>query len=325
MSRKELMSRYPEFKNPMSHPRFTGIPSFMRAPIIEDLADYDIAMIGVPYDGGVTNRTGARLGPRDVRIQSTMMRCYNNATGAAPYEWCKVGDGGDAWPVQVFELETAHAEIEGFFHDVKDAGTLPLSVGGDHSITLPILRALAKDGPIGLIHFDAHCDTGGNYQGSAHHHGSTFSAAVNEGLLDPKRCVQIGIRGGTITSGLWKFSYEHGMTVITIDELYDMGIDEAMAKAVEIVGDGPIYASFDVDVMDPVYAPGTGTPEVGGITSYEALRMVRKLAGTNIVGADVVEVSPPFDQTGGTALVAATVMFELLCVMAEQFKPSEDK
>ena len=294
----------------------------MRAPIIDEFAAYDIAMVGVPYDGGVTNRTGARLGPRDVRIQSTMMRCYNAATGATPYDWCRVGDGGDAWPVMAFELEQAHREIELFFDDVKAAGTLPLSVGGDHSVTLPILRAIVKDEPIGLVHFDAHCDTGGNYQGSEHHHGSTFSAAVNEGLLDPKRCVQMGIRGGTIVPDLWKFSYDHGMRVMTIDEVYDLGVDQAMAEALKIVGDGPIYVSFDVDVLDPVFAPGTGTPEVGGMTSYEALRMVRHLAGTKIVGADVVEVSPPFDPTGGTALVGATVMFELLCVMAHQFKPN---
>lgn len=306
----------------MSHPRFSGIPSFMRAPAIDDFAAYDIAMVGVPYDGGVTNRTGARLGPRDVRVQSTMMRCYNAATGAAPYEWCRVGDGGDAWPVMAFELEQAHQEIELFFDDVKAAGTLPLSVGGDHSVTLPILRAIAKDEPIGLIHFDAHCDTGGNYQGSEHHHGSTFSAAVNEGLLDPRRCVQMGIRGGTIVPDLWKFSYDQGMRVMTIDEVYDLGVDQAMAEALKTVGDGPIYVSFDIDVLDPVFAPGTGTPEVGGMTSYEALRMVRHLAGTKIVGADVVEVSPPFDPTGGTALVGATVMFELLCVMAHQFKPN---
>jgi len=318
--RTDLLKKYPELQDPKSHPRFTGIPTFMRAPYTEDLKSLDVAMVGIPYDGGVTNRTGARLGPREVRIQSTMMRCYNQATGAAPYEICKIGDVGDVWPVMPFELEHAHREIESFFDEMVHADTMPLSVGGDHSVTLPVLRALAKDGPVGLIQFDAHCDTGGNYQGSEHHHGSPFSAAVKEGLLDPKRVIQIGIRGGTIVPDLWKFSYDNGMCVITIDELYEKGIDSVMKKALEIVGDLPTYVSFDIDCLDPAYAPGTGTPEVGGITSYEALRLVRSLAGVNIIGADVVEVSPPFDPVGNTGLIAATVMFELLCVMALSIK-----
>lgn len=315
--RRDLLSQYPELQDPKSHPRFTGILSFMRAPFTEKLTDLDIAMCGVPYDGGVTNRTGTRLGPRDVRIQSSMMRCYNQATGAAPYEKARIGDIGDAWPVMPFELESAHREIESFFADIKEAGALPLAVGGDHSMTLPILRAIAKESPVALIQIDAHCDTGGMYQGSEHHHGSSFSAAVNEGLIDPKKSVQIGIRGGTIVPDLWKFSYDKGMRVITIDELYDMGINAAMAEAKKIVGDTPVYVTFDIDSLDPAFAPGTGTPEIGGITSYEALKMVRSLKDLNIIGADIVEVSPPFDPSGGTALIAATVMFELLCLMAD--------
>ena len=315
--RRELLAQYPELSDPKSHPRFSGIPSFMRAPFAEDVNELDIAMCGVPYDGGVTNRTGTRLGPRDVRIQSTMMRCYNQATGAAPYEKARIGDIGDAWPVMPFELEHAHKEIESFFSEIHEAGALPLAVGGDHSMSLPILRALAKDGPLALMQIDAHCDTGGNYQGSEHHHGSSFSAAVNEGLIDPKRSVQIGIRGGTIVPDLWKFSYDHGMRVVTMDELYDKGIGPTMKEAKQIVGDHPVYVTFDIDCLDPAFAPGTGTPEIGGITSYEALKIVRSLDNLNIVGADIVEVSPPFDPTGGTALVAATIMFELLCLMAD--------
>ncbi len=317
--RTDLLKQYPELLDPKSHPRFTGIISFMRAPYVEQCDDVDIAMCGVPYDGGVTNRTGARLGPREVRIQSTMMRCHNQATGAAPYERCRIADVGDAWPVMPFELEHAHKEIESFFSDIVSKHALPLAVGGDHSVTLPILRAVAKDRPVGLIHFDAHCDTGGNYQGSEHHHGSTFSAAVKEGLVQPGKAIQIGIRGGTIVPDLWKFSYENGMRVVSMDELYDAGVDAIMSEAKEIVGDTPTYVSFDIDFLDPVFACGTGTPEVGGATSYEALRMVRALDGVDIVGADVVEVSPPFDPTGNTGLVAATVMFEMLCVMANSF------
>jgi guanidinopropionase len=315
--RAKLLAQYPELLDPQNHPRFTGVPSFFRAPMALSAEGIDIAVVGVPYDGGVTNRTGARLGPREVRVQSTIMRGYNQATGAAPFETAKVADLGDAWPVNPFELVSAHAEITSFFDDIVDAGATTLAVGGDHSVSLPILRSVARKGPVAFIQFDAHCDTGGNYQGSKYHHGSPFSAAVDEGLIDPKKSIQIGIRGGTIVPDLWKFSYDHGMRVVMIDELMERGVKEVMAEARQIVGDTPVYVTFDIDVLDPAFAPGTGTPEIGGITSYQAQQLVRALRGLNVIGADLVEISPPFDPAGSTGLIGATILFELLCVLVE--------
>lgn len=302
--------------DPKTQPRYSGIPTFMRTPYTTDLSDIDIALIGVPFDGGVTNRTGARHGPREVRNQSSLMRTINQGTGIAPFELARVGDIGDAVPDSPFELTGAHDSIQAFFEPLKTAGVIPLSAGGDHSITLPILRAIAKDGPVALVHFDAHCDTGDDYLGSKFHHGSPFKIAAEEGLIDPRKTIQIGIRGGITDRDLWKFSYDSGMRVIHIEEFYEMGLAAVIDEIHRVVGDSPVYVTFDVDGLDPAYAPGTGTPEVGGFTTFEAQQMVRSLADLNIIGGDVVEVSPPFDPSGVTALVGATMMFEILCVTA---------
>ncbi len=302
--------------DPKTQPRYSGIPTFMRTPYTTDLSGIDIALIGVPFDGGVTNRTGARHGPREVRNQSSLMRTINQSTGIAPFELARVGDIGDAVPDSPFELTGAHDSIQAFFEPVKTAGVIPLSAGGDHSITLPILRAIAKDGPVALVHFDAHCDTGDDYLGSKFHHGSPFKIAAEEGLIDPRKTIQIGIRGGITDRDLWKFSYDSGMRVIHIEEFYEMGLAAVIDEIHRVVGDSPVYVTFDVDGLDPAYAPGTGTPEVGGFTTVEAQQMVRSLADLNIIGGDVVEVSPPFDPSGVTALVGATMMFEILCVTA---------
>jgi guanidinopropionase len=311
------MPMLPEFQDPMARPRYTGLATFMRAPYREDLQGVDIGLIGVPFDGGVTNRTGTRHGPREVRNQSSLMRKINQASGIDPYALCRVADLGDAWVQRPFHLESSHEEIAAFFKAVHAAGIVPLSVGGDHSISLPILRALAAQRPVGMVHFDAHCDTGFNYLGSMYHHGAPFARAVEEGLLDPKRTVQIGIRGGVNDRDIWRFSHESGMRVIYMPEFYEMGLAAAMEEARRVAGDGPTYVSFDIDSLDPAYAPGTGTPEVGGFTTLEAQLMIRKLQGLDLVGADVVEVSPPFDHAGLTALAGASMMFELLCVLAD--------
>jgi len=316
MSPKDT-DHYPEMADPMQRPRYTGIPTFMRAPFTEDYSAVDIGLIGVPYDGGVTNRPGARHGPREMRNQSSLMRLVNQASGINPYAHCRVADLGDAWIEKPFELEGAHREIEKFFQHVHAAGVIPLSAGGDHSVTLPIFRAIAAERPVGMVHFDAHCDTGDDYLGSKFHHGAPFRRAVEEGLLDPKRTVQIGIRGPLNNQDAWKFSHDTGMRVVYMEEFYDRGPRAVIAEAREIVGDGPTYISFDVDGLDPVYAPGTGTPECGGITMVEAQIMLRALQGLNLVGGDVVEVAPPFDPTGNTALVGATLMYEILCVLAD--------
>lgn len=310
-------SDYPEFSNPMARPRYVGLPTFLRAPWKDDLQDVDVGIIGVPYDGGVTNRPGSRHGPREVRNQSSLVRMINQATGIAPHALCRIADIGDAWVPSPFELETSHAAIQSAFERVYAAGIVPVAVGGDHSITLPIFRAIAAEQPIGMIHIDAHCDTGDDYMGSRFHHGAPFSRAVEEGLLDPTRTVQIGIRGSVNDFDVWKFSHDSGMRVIYMEEFHSLGVAETIAEARRIVGDGPTYISFDIDSLDPAFAPGTGTPEIGGLSSLEAQLLIRGCRGLNIIGADLVEVSPPFDPSGSTAMVAANLMFELVCVVAE--------
>ena len=309
-------------------PRYTGIATFMRQPLQEDSEAWgavEIGMVGVPFDGGVTNRTGARHGPRALREQSTLMGRYNHSTGARPYDWARVADVGDVPIEGVYALDDAIADIEAFYVRLAAAGVVPISAGGDHSISLPILRALARQcgQPLGLVHFDAHCDTGPELFGHKHHHGGPFKVAVEDGALDPHRTVQVGIRGPA--EALWGFSYESGMTVIHIEELYAMGIDAVIAKCREVAGAGPTYVSFDVDGLDPVYAPGTGTPEVGGFTTFEAQRMLRGLRGLEIVGGDVVEVAPPFDSANITALNGAQMMWELLCLVAERIGRREGR
>ncbi len=298
-------------------PRFSGMPTFMRLPYVEDPSLVDIALIGIPWDGGTTNRAGARHGPREIRNMSSLMRRINPASKISPYDLCRVADLGDA-SVNPINLMDTMAKIEQFAADIHNAGAALLSAGGDHLITLPIMRAIAKDGPVGMVHFDAHCDTGDSYfNGEKYTHGTPFRRAVEEGLLDPKRTIQIGIRGSMYSENDWQYSYDAGMRVITIDEYFEMGVDAVIAEARRVVGDGPTYVSFDVDGLDPVYAPGTGTPEIGGYSTYEAQKMVRGLQGLNLVGGDVVEVAPPFDPSGNTALVGATMMFEILCVLAD--------
>jgi len=297
-------------------PRFMEIPSFMRMPIIRDPSEADVVMAGIPFDLAVTNRPGARHGPRQVRDMSSFMRATHHASHITPARLCRIGDIGDT-PIDLFSIERSVDGIERFYRDIHAAGATPLSVGGDHLSTLPILRAIARERPVGLVHFDAHCDTGGPYMGTALHHGATFKLAAEEGLLDPQRTIQIGIRGSLNDEHMWQFSYDSGMRVIAIEEFHEMGADAVIEEARRVAGDGPTYISFDVDGLDPVYAPGTGTPEAGGFTMFEAQRMIRGLRGLDLIGADVVEVSPPFDPSGNTALNAATILFEILCVTSE--------
>ena len=302
----------------MLRPRFTEIPTFMRAPIAETLEALDIALIGVPMDLGVTNRAGARHGPREMRNASSLMRTINVSTQVQPYDLARIADVGDVPIGNLFDLDKALRYIEDYYVEVRKAGVIPLSAGGDHSITYPIFKGIAPDRPVGMIHIDAHTDTWGEFYGSKFHHGAPFRLCVEDGLLDPKRTIQIGIRGGQNTLEGLAFSNDSGMRVVMMDEFSDVGVDAVIAEARKVVGDGPTYISFDVDGLDPVYAPGTGTPEIGGITTVEALKLLRGLRGLNLVGGDVVEVAPPFDQTGGTALVGASLMFEILCLLAER-------
>ncbi|AZD17369.1 agmatinase [Pseudomonas chlororaphis] len=298
-------------------PRFAGIPSFMRLPVFDDPAQVQIALVGVPWDGGTTNRAGARHGPREVRNLSSLMRKVHHVSRIAPYDLVRIGDLGDA-PVNPIDLLDSLSRIEAFFRDLHEAGAVPLAVGGDHLVTLPIFRALARQRPIGMVHFDAHSDTNDRYFGNnPYTHGTPFRRAVEEGLLDPRRTVQIGIRGSVYSADDEAFAAETGIRVIHMEEFAEIGVAATLAEVRRVVGDGPTYVSFDVDVLDPAFAPGTGTPEIGGMTTLEAQQLIRGLRGLNLIGADVVEVSPPFDVGGATALVGATMMFEMMCLLAE--------
>ena len=316
------MSQRPESYKPIPGdvlPRFAGIATFMRLPHVApaDADDVDIGLIGVPWDGGTTNRAGARHGPRQIRDLSTMARNVHHATGIGPFELCNCADLGDT-PVNPVDIDDTLARVTRFYDEVVAQGIVPLTAGGDHLITLPIMRSLCRDGPVGMVHFDAHTDTLDRYFGeSKYTHGTPFRRAIEEGLLDPKRTVQIGIRGALYSAADKDWGLEQGIRVIEIEECNDLGVEAVVAEARRVVGDGKTYVSFDVDALDPVYAPGTGTPEIGGITTYDALTMIRGLRGLDLVGGDVVEVSPPFDPSGNTALVAVTTMFEILCLLAE--------
>ena len=310
-------TRYHDLADPQTQPRYTGIPTFFRTPYEQNLSQVDIGIIGVPFDGGVTNRSGTRHGPRELRNQSSLSRKINTATGVEPFSKLRVRDLGDCWIEQPYALEPALGEIEAFYRRVVSAGVVPLSAGGDHSMTLPILRAVGANGPVGMVHIDAHADTGDEYMGSRYHHGTPFRRAVDEGLLDPKRVIQIGIRGhSNVAGGLWGFSESSGMRVMPIEEVADRGWRHAVEEARRVAGDGPTYLSFDIDSLDPIYAPGTGTPEPGGLTMLEAMRIVRGLTGMNFVGGDVVEVAPPFDVGNLTSMHGAAMLFEILCVLA---------
>jgi guanidinopropionase len=302
---------------------YSGMPTLLDAtyrPVDADepdFSDLDVALIGVPMDLGVTNRPGSRFGPRALR---TIERVgpYNHVLKTAPLFEMKVADVGDVAFRSRYRLELCHEDIEAHFNKLVDANVIPLSVGGDHSITHPILKAVGRDRPVGMIHIDAHCDTGGAYDLTKFHHGGPFRNAVLDGVLDPTRVIQIGIRGGA--EYLWEFSYESGMTVIHAEEIGKTGIDAVIAKAREVVGDGPTYLSFDIDSLDPAFAPGTGTPEIGGLTSRQALDILHGLKGINFVGGDVVEVAPQYDATTNTAHTGAQMLFEILSLI--RFSPA---
>lgn len=298
-------------------PRFAGHATFMRLPVVSTFSELDIAVVGVPWDGGTTNRPGPRHGPRQVREMSSLIRRVHAVTKVSPYELCRVADAGDA-PVNPIDLDRSLESIGAFFSQIVAAGARPLAIGGDHLSSLPILRAVAHQRAVGMIHFDAHSDTVDTYFGGLKYtHGTPFRRAIEEGLLDPKRVVQIGIRGSTYSADERDWPLEQGIRMISIDEFEDLGVDAVLAEARRVVGHEPTYITFDIDSLDPAYAPGTGTPEFGGFTSREANRMLRGLRGLDLVGADVVEVSPPFDPSGATALAAANIAFELLCLLAE--------
>lgn len=308
-------------------PRFAGVPTFMRLPHVASddprFADVQIGLIGTPWDGGTTNRPGPRHGPRQLRDLSTMIRAENGATGVRPFELVNCADLGDVGPNPA-DIGDSMERITAFYQSTTAAGIAPLTAGGDHLCSLPILRAVAKTESVGMIHFDSHTDLFHSYfGGTMYTHGTPFRRAVEESLLDPKRVVQIGIRGTAYDREDHEFAASAGIRVIPIEEFFARGPEDVMSEAREIVGAAPTYVSYDIDFVDPAFAPGTGTPEVGGPNSFQALQVARLLKGVNIVGADLVEVSPPFDQSGGTAFLGVSIMFEMLCVMAAQRSKTE--
>lgn len=299
---------------------FLGAPFKPEALGDPDLGGLDIALVGVPLDLGVTNRAGTRLGPRAVRSVERIGP-YEYALRTQPMAEARVGDIGDVPMRSRYSLADCHVDIEACVDKITAAGVRPLAIGGDHSMTLPILRSLGRERPVGMVHIDAHADTSGEFEGCKFHHGGPFRQAVLDGVLDPDRTIQIGIRGGGIW--LWEFSHESGMTVLHMDEVVALGIPGVIEKAREVVGAGPTYLSFDVDSLDPVFAPGTGTPEIGGFTTREVMELMRGLAGLDIIAGDVVEVAPQYDTTSNTAHAGAQMAFEILCLMvrAPSFKP----
>jgi agmatinase len=322
------ISHHPEFRKAIEtifagtdrRPKpYEGVATFLDAPLRrpasagDALDGLDVALAGVPYDLGVTNRPGARFGPRAVRAVERIGP-YHHVHRLLPLHDVAVADVGDVPFRSRYSIEDSNADIEAFFSQIAKAGAAPLAVGGDHSISFPILKALGASRPLGLVHIDAHCDTGGPFEGAKFHHGGPFRQAVLAGVLDPERTIQIGIRGGA--EYLWEFSYVSGMTVIHAEAVAQLGISKIVKKVRDVVGKGPTYISFDIDSLDPAFAPGTGTPEAGGLTTREAMELVRGCAGLNIVGGDVVEVAPQYDATTNTAQAAAQMLFELLSVVA---------
>lgn len=298
---------------------YEGVSTFLDAPLRtdvitrDDFGGLDVALVGVPMDLGVTNRPGARLGPRAVR-QIERVGPYHETHKIVPASLVKLADIGDVPFRSRYSLPDSHEDIEALYTRLHAAGVIPVSVGGDHSMTLPILKALGRDRPVGLLHIDAHCDTGGPFEGSKFHHGGPFREAVLAGVLDPQRTIQIGIRGNA--EYLWEFSRDSGMTVIHADEFMRLGIDATIARMREVLGSGPTYVTFDIDALDPGIAPGTGTPEIGGLLSREAMALIRGAAGLDVIGGDVVEVAPQYDATTATAQAGAQMLFEIVSVIA---------
>jgi guanidinopropionase len=296
-------------------PRFSGVPSFMRAaqaPLADDL---DIALIGAPLDLGATYRSGARQGPEGVRTASRLIRQVNPTTGVAPYRLCTIADVGDA-PVDPLSVERSVDLMTDWYAQVYDTKTLPITIGGDHTVPLPVLRAMAKDGPVGLVQFDSHSDTFDDFMGTKCNHATFVRRAVEENLLDPKRIIQIGLRGTRYGDDDIAYGDAHGIRMMTMDEYEELGRAAVINEIKRVVGDAPTYVTIDIDGLDPKEAPGTGVPEPGGIMMRDLQMILRALTGINMMGGDICEVVPSLDPTGITCINAANLMFELTCIAA---------
>jgi guanidinobutyrase len=295
-------------------PRFAGIASMFRLPQQESAEGLDVALIGVPLDIGTSNRAGTRYGPRQIRTESVLVRPYGMATGAAPFDSFQIADTGDV-ALNTYDLMKSVDIIEAHYRGCLDQGATPVSMGGDHTITLPILRAVARQyGPVALVHVDAHADVNDKMFGETIAHGTVFRRAIEEGLVDPGKMIQIGLRATGYSAEDFDWSREQGVRVVTAEECWYRSLAPLMDEVREAIGvDTPTYLSFDIDGLDPSVAPGTGTPEPGGLTGSQGLEIIRGCFGLNLIGCDLVEVSPPYDPSGNTALLAANLLFEMLC------------
>jgi len=296
-------------------PRYQEIATFMRAARAEIAPPLEIALVGVPLDLGATYRVGARHGPSAVREASRLIRQVNPATGVAPFQLCKVADVGDA-PTDPLDVVRSVALVQGFFERIQAAGAAPVVMGGDHTVPLPVLRAIARERPIGLIQFDAHGDVFDEFMGSRINHATFVRRGIEEGLIEPARSIQIGLRGTRYGADDLDYSRAAGIRVVTIDDYEELGRDRVIAAIRDALRDGPAYVTFDVDGLDPSAAPGTGVPEPGGLAMRDSQVMLRALTGLEVIGGDVCEVAPPLDPTGITCINAANLMFETLCLVA---------
>jgi agmatinase len=310
--------------NSFETPRFSGVRTFMRLPNTQDLENADVAIVGAPFDTGASFRAGARFGPEGIRSASHLLRPYNPSQDVSVFEYLSVIDYGDVAVVPGF-IEESYERIAVGLEEVHRAGVTPIVLGGDHSVALPELRAAAAvHGPLALVQFDSHADTWDSYFGQKYNHGTVFRRAVEESLLRPESSIQIGMRGSLYDQGDLDASRELGFDLLTTDAVRKLGIEETIDRIRERIGGAKAYVSFDVDFVDPAFTPGTGTPEIGGFTSLEALGFVRGLSGIDIVGCDIVEVYPQYDDPAQiTALLAATVAFEFLSQLARLKKAAE--
>lgn len=295
--------------------RFSGPNTFMRLPAASDLETLDAAVIGIPLDIGTSWRSGTRFGPKQIRAESAMIRPYNLHTGAAPFDSLTVADIGDL-AINTFSLSDSLSIIADSYGAILKHDVIPMALGGDHSLTLPILRAIAaKHGPVALVHVDAHADVNDDMFGEKETHGTVFRRAYEEGLIVPDKTYQVGLRGTGYSAEDFSEARGWGFQQFLASELWHKSLAPLGTEIRRDIGGIPTYISYDIDSLDPAFAPGTGTPEIGGLTTPQALELIRALRGVNIVGCDLVEVSPPYDTSGNTALTGANIMYELLCVL----------